>query len=243
MDEEQLKLKNKIQKATLKFVASHSDLAWEKDILLTIPLKYRKSEVDLYTTKFWPYRLLHPGTATQIFFHDYLIKCLDRASEIYGGNKLREDHIAVRPSNKGMYWLGESPNKAIDIWRARQKADENGIPYWFFISRAMKLLSQRQISGPTWEAQFCGSHILPDVIKDWSERKRRGVILPNVRHFELSSIPVIWRCQREWENWISNRIQNSKLDNMTKTSMLSMYERFITQERYEDIVTSLEKSV
>lgn len=243
MNEELSKLRHKIQSASVRIVASHSDISWDREILLNIPLKHRQSEVDLYQTKYWPCRILHPGVATQIFFHDYLIKSLDRAAELYGVNCINEDHIAVRPSNKAMVWFNESPNKTLAIWRARQKADENGIPYWFFASKAIKLLSERQISGPTWEAQFCGSHILPDIIKMWNERKRRGVLLPDVQVFELSSHTKTVKSQQDWEDWIVNRVSNSKLDTKLKLNMLMMYERYISPEVYEDTIKEIIKTV
>lgn len=95
--------------------------------------KWLKTEPDLYATKWWDYRNMHPTLATLHYAESY------KEAKKYA-LKIRHD-LYIGKNHKGLksHSLFEnSPIAIAGIWRGRQHADERGIPYGFYCYSAFK---------------------------------------------------------------------------------------------------------
>jgi hypothetical protein len=94
-------------------------------------------ESYLYTTKWFDYRFLSPLAATELFASEYQ-KIFRRTWEATFD---REEAAKKQGLAKGGIYAGGG--ELTSIWRARQMADGLGLPYDFFISRAMDAATGR----------------------------------------------------------------------------------------------------
>lgn len=115
---------------------------YEEIAVTRIAKKYRKSEAELMNSCWWDYRGQHPTYRTYLFagcyreaFRRLYVKYID--SEITDNVKgySRPDPLDNRP-NRGKTSKIATPTY---LWRARQYADEMGMPYDFYVSTAAEL--------------------------------------------------------------------------------------------------------
>jgi len=125
--------------------------ASEYDALAATKLKPAdmKIEAELYTKKWFEYRVLHPVQATYLFADAYI----KAARNLYRKTKDNEAGRYIKPfAGKDLFVdqpvTGKrNPNvkpavfKA--IWRARQQADSMGIPYDFYCEAVMRFALQQ----------------------------------------------------------------------------------------------------
>jgi uncharacterized protein YqcC (DUF446 family) len=103
-----------------------------------IPPKYWSAESELYQSKWWDYRIMHPMQATYHFVDAY--------------KRAYKAAYARRSDSEGAKWLrvfakedfleGASSTRTA-LWLARQQADEIGCGYDFFCTRAMHYAERR----------------------------------------------------------------------------------------------------
>lgn len=94
-------------------------------------------ERDLYTTKWFDYRFMSPYAATEVFEREY--QKIFRLK--WAATFDREEAEKKRGLRSGGISAGGA--ELTSIWHARQMADEFGLPYDFFISRAMDAATGR----------------------------------------------------------------------------------------------------
>lgn len=112
-------------------------------------------EPALYSKKWWDYRLLHPTQATYLFAHHY------RQSL-----RLTMDHRVDRSKLRFVRGLREFTfdqdlNKAFvtGMWKARQTADEHGVPYDTWCFGAMKYAEKNLWKYPPKPCHLYGSSV------------------------------------------------------------------------------------
>lgn len=97
-----------------------------------VPLNLLQEEADLFQTKFWDYRFLHPTQATQLFAHSYAQAkkhAVERRTDIWVGRNMKGIKAEC---------IFELPQRTITgFWKGRQMADRLGIPYDFYCEYAM----------------------------------------------------------------------------------------------------------
>ena len=101
--------------------------------------KHLRTEAELFNSKWWDYRLIHPLTATYMFAHEY-------KKAIKAGLRVRSD-LYKAANYKGLKhedFLQTSKSTITGMWKARQRADKEGVPYDFWCRSAMKFAEQRQ---------------------------------------------------------------------------------------------------
>lgn len=97
-----------------------------------IPIQLLTQEADLFATKHWDYRFLHPVQATQLFAHQFAQArkhAFERRTDIWIGRNMKgikEEIIFNLP-----------PRAVTGFWKGRQMADSLGIPYDFYCEYAM----------------------------------------------------------------------------------------------------------
>jgi len=97
-----------------------------------IPVNLLAREAELFSTKHWDYRFLHPVQATQLFAHHYSQArkhAAERRIDIWVGRNMRGIKSDV---------IFDLPTRAITgFWKGRQMADSLGIPYDFYCEHVM----------------------------------------------------------------------------------------------------------
>lgn len=109
------------------------DLDCEEMIARHIPLSLMKGESELFGTKHWDYRFMHPAKATQLFAQHYAIakkRALQRRVDVYIGH----NHRPLKAAS--VFDLAKS--HVTGFWKARRQADQLGIPYDFYCEQAMQ---------------------------------------------------------------------------------------------------------
>lgn len=96
------------------------------------PLNLLPEEGELFRTKHWDYRFLHPAQATQLFAHCYAQAkkhAVERRTDIWVGRNMKGLKDPVIYSLDARTITG--------FWKGRQMADRMGMPYDFYCEAAM----------------------------------------------------------------------------------------------------------
>lgn len=97
-----------------------------------IPVQLLKEEAELFQTKHWDYRFLHPVQATQLFAHCFAQArkhAVERRTDIWVGRNMK----GIKADN-----IFELDQRSITgFWKGRQMADRLGIPYDFYCEHVM----------------------------------------------------------------------------------------------------------
>jgi len=97
-----------------------------------VPVNLLAEEADLFQTKHWDYRFLHPTQATQLFAHCYAQAkkhAVERRTDIWVGRNMK--------GIKAESVFDLTRQSITGFWKGRQMADRLGIPYDFYCEYAM----------------------------------------------------------------------------------------------------------
>lgn len=174
-----------------------------KDIAPKLSAKDLATEAGLTSTKWFDYNFIDPVTATKIFAAEYHHQ-YQRAWE---KNNDREEAAKKR----GLP-LGDNFNagrELTSLWRARQKADELGIPYDIFIREGIEACMRRKCKHLPRPNQLLDKRTLRVVTATWAERVAEGMPfskLPQYRNEAFVDHPL----QRAHHDWIVNLIKHKR---------------------------------
>lgn len=97
-----------------------------------VPVSLLAVEAELYSTKHWDYRFMHPAQATQLFAHCYgqaKKHAVERRTDIWIGRNMR----GIKQAS-----IFDMDSRSITgFWKGRQMADRLGIPYDFYCEYVM----------------------------------------------------------------------------------------------------------
>lgn len=188
------------------------NLAFDHYEILTIshiPLKDRKSESELMTTKWFDYRLMHPMYATYLFYHLYTkeyqsfwAKSINHEAAPYiypFKGEGRKDFLKAR--------------EALSIWRLRQKADMLGIRYEFFLKTAFNKIHRMQAGGrviPPRPSMFNKEDLLAEIHLEWEAMKMASLQIACSPYFRISNFNLSL-IQREHEKHILEQIASRRI--------------------------------
>lgn len=111
---------------------------YETLTLLHIQPKYRRGESDLYGSKWWDYRPLHPMAATYRFAEAY--------KTAFKRSLMRRYDLYVGLNHKGLKhedFTKCSRAVVTGMWLARRMADRIGCPYEFYCNMAFQYVERR----------------------------------------------------------------------------------------------------
>ena len=176
-----------------------------------------KIEPELYMTKWFDYRVLHPVQATYLFADEYTQAARGyhkrnrdvRAAPFikpYSGKDLftlepePELRQITRGKNAGKFKRDKSPNVAKSVfkalWRARQSADRLGIPYRFYCEAVMRLANERG-----WKRTPSAMNLISTKAETSALQKEHG--------FEaVSVVDYVIAC---WQEHCKTRIVNAEI--------------------------------
>jgi hypothetical protein len=132
--------------------------------------EYLKEEPRLAEVKWFDYRYLTAVEATTLFAREYVDAY--RKSWLHWVPKGSASHYA--PVREPLF-VKEKSRKLNALWRARQVADESGVPYDFYISRAFEFWIGKAAKRPPAPNQLIGAW--EHVANCWEARKKdRGLM-------------------------------------------------------------------
>lgn len=123
------------------FMLSWTGLDKDAWVVENVGLSRAKNEAELFQCKWFDYRHLHPMDATILFAEAY-----KKEYAAIMGSHGREDY-RVSPFKTGLKrvpFIRLSKANITSLWKARQKADELGVEYGYFISSILSIAAKRE---------------------------------------------------------------------------------------------------
>lgn len=113
----------------------------DKWVVENLGLSKTKIEAELFTSKWFDYRHLHPMDATLLFAESYK----RQYSKIMGTHG-REDYrkAPFKTGLKRCPFIQLAKANITSLWKARQKADELGIEYDYFVMTMLSIAAKRE---------------------------------------------------------------------------------------------------
>ncbi len=151
-----------------------------------IPLKDRKVETELMTTKWFDYRLMHPMYATFHFF-DLFVK----EYQAYIAKNINiESAPFIYPFKGEAKRNFLKAKEGLTIWRLRQKADMLGIRYDFFLKVAFNKIYTMKAGGrvvPPRPSQLSSEDLLAEILLSWQAMCKAGLQIACSPYFRVSN--------------------------------------------------------
>lgn len=177
-------------------------------------------EPELFKTKWFEYRHLHPTKATFLYAHHYqkaykrhfgIIFDKNRANNVLGTKK---DPVL----NKG----------AISFWKGRVASDKLGIPYDFYISQGMSFL----INEVKWKriprpSQLYDEAVIEEIDSRWKQKLRHTATMPLICHLSNDNV-FCTQTKQEVERWLCERLQTRRNAHLMLSDYI--YEKKIVSE-------------
>lgn len=176
-----------------------------------IPSKYWLRESELYASKWWDYRPMHPMQATYLFVDAY--KRAYKAA--YARRSDTEYAKWLKVFAKDDFLEGAASTRTA-LWLARQQADEIGCSYDFFCTRAMHYAERRDWAMlPRPQAMYSNKPmyqsdltIAQHVERLWAEKVKTELMYSTDAFYQAENF-VNNIHQREHQRMLIGRIQHN----------------------------------
>lgn len=184
----------------------------EEIALLKVRPEYRMDESDLFLTKWFDYRHLHPVKATYLFTHEYR----SRVREMYAKTRDVKKALTVKPIAQddvfeSVVWAS--------MWRARQAYDRLGVRYGFGLAFTFNRCNDRGWGYFPRPNQLYGEELILDLRDAWKKHCR--VILERVQHPRFTTD---YYCghpdQDHYQAWITDQCKVRAMPHMTLATLL-----------------------
>lgn len=205
-------------------------LECERLALERIDGKHLAKETKLFESKWFDYRRMHPTQATYLFafFFDAAHKALIRERVDF--------RIENWTSFKGKDFLKIKPTEYHGFWKARQKADELGLPYDFYCNAAIRWADKslwRRLPRPT---QVYSEKIIESITSQWRVLCEAKIPLPLDGYYSAAAYRGEDEQQR-FQRWLCERIDARPNSEMALASHLQL-EPWLVREIAEDFFGS-----
>lgn len=196
-----------------------SDLDWNSCEILAIAKIDRKllnKETKLYGQKWFDYRNLHPTMATYLFAHYF-----NRAYGAFMGESF--DHKKrFMAAFKGKDVMAAREVKS--FWKLRQRVDEMGVRYDFFMREAMAWCGSRGWKQPPRPAHLAtDDEVLLHVSNLWENEQRAKIQWAVSRRFRVENF-VGAPDQIAYEQHLAQRIMERAHPKFSLHAALYLYE-------------------
>ena len=174
--------------------------------------KHLSKEAELFQTKWYPYRVLHPVVATYRYAHE-----LNKTYQRY--YQMTRDYTKgkyIRVSKGKDIWYAKNPGGFI---KGRQQADMMGIPYEFYTSAAYEFLYIKKWKHIPRQCHLYAVDVIEYVEAKWQEYARSALILSEDPFFK-NPLFVDRPEFVEHQRWIENRLALSKVKNLARQSLV-----------------------
>lgn len=178
--------------------------------------KLLKKEPELYGTKWFDYRELHPVMATYLFAHHY--------------NKAFGEFMRVNKNHKLRYmaaFKGKDVIKAKEaksFWRLRQIADAHGVRYDFFMNEVMRWCANRGWRQPPRPAHVSSNEeMLADILIKWEGVSNEIIQWAMSERYRASNY-VGAADQRAYEDVLCRQIKSKRFPHFSLYTALYQYD-------------------
>ncbi|UUZ75559.1 hypothetical protein LP414_27975 [Polaromonas sp. P1(28)-13] len=208
-----------------------SDLSLEHCEVLAIQNIHRKllsAEAKLFSTKWFDYRPLHPVQATYLMVHHY-----NRAFGDFIGTALdRSKRYTQAFKGKDFMLAREKPS----FWRLRQRIDELGIRYEFFLREAMNWHIARgwgkSVMNPPRPAHLAtNDEMIVDVSNAWARECRAKIQYAASPRFAVPQF-VGSADQLAYEAYLIEQIKRRPSPMYALHGALYLFERCASRQQY-----------
>lgn len=164
-----------------------------------INMKLTKREPELMATKWFDYRRLHPTVATYLFTSEYIKAYKQMLRTAFDTNR-----AAYSKGIKEQDFVNSKEKTA--IWKLRQRVDETGIRYDFFIRECMNYcIDQGWRQPPRPSHLYSNDDMMIHVLNLWHEECKGRIQYATDDHYQTEN----WtgsRDQLAYENWLVDEI-------------------------------------
>lgn len=146
-----------------------------------IPKPVRALEAELMDKKWFDYRLLHPTVATYLF-----AQCYTKGYQRF--IRVSQDHerAAFVKGFKGEDFMNSREKGT--FWKVRQKVDELGIRYDFFMARAIDFCINNGWHQPPRPSHlYSNADLMVEVMNNWHHEKAGRLQFPKDKHFRVEN--------------------------------------------------------
>ncbi len=196
---------NLVPSEAILFAERQSDVQWDREVLRHIPLKQRQDEAELYQTKWWDYRPIHPAYATTLFAQAYG-RAWRGAHDRRFGCEERWDLVSYPFIDRTWNPFIEAQPRARAYWKARRYCDEAGMPYEFYCQQFFNKAEDYFEHLPRPQEMYRRDVIIP-VLEDWELLSVSGMPqMPEHKDYLLRYNGADKQYQEQWqeayENWL-----------------------------------------
>ena len=208
-----------------------SDIQCEARAVIFIDRRhYNEKEAELFNSKWFDYRSLHPIKATYLYSRAY--------------RKAHSNEMRVRLDyDRGQYMTGikgmksgdmfdAKPASYMGLWRGRQEADKMGVPYDFYCRTIMRWAEERGWRHLPRANQMYSTDARDHVLTKWIEEREVRAILPE-SDFYLARNYVGHPSQDSFRSYLSEMVSRR----IHKKFLLS---RLIYGEKMLDETTAIQ---
>ena len=191
------------------FVERQSDLQWDREVLRHIPPHHRSEEAELYLSKWWDYRPLHPAHATTLFAHAYGKAWRQAHDRRNGCNSERWDLVSYPFIGREWNPFIQAQARARGFWKARRYCDEAGMPYDFYCQQFFDKAEDYFDELPRPQQMYRRDVIIP-VLEDWALLSVSGMPqMPKHEDYLLRYNSASKQHQNEWQEAYSNWLDHA----------------------------------
>lgn len=177
---------------------------WVKE---NVGLSLTKSELDLFSTKWFDYRNLHPLLSTCLFCETY--------KKIYSNIMLkhgRDDYQVAkyRTGLKQLPYIQLQKANITGLWKARQMADSFCVSYEYFITTIMSIACKREWVNLPRPAHLRDAVLIELFQNKLTARQKTSLITSDLDYFKLNdnTYPHITTLQQQHLNFVLEQIEN-----------------------------------
>lgn len=173
--------------------------------------KHFKKELQLYQTKWFDYRLLHPVVATYLYaaefqrtFKKYYAKTIDHEKAQY-----------MKGFSGGDAWAAKNSGGFI---KGRQQADLMGIPYWFYIERAYEWLYRKKWKHIPRQTHLYSEEVIQFVAEEWRIYSTESLVIAEQDFFRDRTNQERPEYQAH-QQWLRDRVALSRVPEIARESL------------------------
>lgn len=146
-----------------------------------IPGKVLAAEPGLMRSKWFDYRLLHPTVATYLF-----AQCYSKAYQRYVAVTQDHERALFVKGFKGKDFIDN--REKVTFWKLRQKCDELGMRYDFFLQNAVNFCIANGWKQPPRPAHiYTNPDMIVDIMDSWHHETKARLQFPKDAHYRVEN--------------------------------------------------------
>ncbi len=183
-----------------EFVGADYDTEVCDELAVLHAAKLLPGERELFATKWWDYRALHPTKATALFAHEYRLG-FKRAARVY----VDIASVDLAHGFKGESIFARPQREITGMWNARMMADRWCVPYRFWINTAIDYTADNGWKRFPRPMHLHSEEIVKVVCEAWLEELSGRLIEPKHPRYHAINYAGL-PDQDAFQNWLCGQI-------------------------------------